>query len=64
MRHALNLVAAIAVAAVAQTALAQASAPASRAEVKAETRAAEKAGKLTPAGEAATPSAKPGQAST
>jgi hypothetical protein len=36
-------------------ALAQASAPLSRAEVKAETRAAEKSGKLTPAGEAAGP---------
>lgn len=46
----------IAFAAVAQMAFAQqASVPASRGEVKAETRAAEKAGTLTPAGEAAVP---------
>jgi hypothetical protein len=38
-----------------QAVLAQASAPLSRADVKAETKAAEKAGKLTPAGEAAAP---------
>jgi len=37
-----------------------ASAPASRGEIKAETRAAEKAGKLTPAGEAVTPAVPPG----
>jgi hypothetical protein len=38
-----------------QGVLAQASAPVSRAEVKAETKAAEKSGKLTPAGEAPAP---------
>ncbi len=40
-----------------QQALAQASAPLSRADVKAETRAAEKAGKLTPAGQGGAPAA-------
>jgi Domain of unknown function (DUF4148) len=38
-----------------QSAMAQASAPLSRADVKAETRAAEKAGKLTPAGQGGAP---------
>ena len=40
-----------------QSAMAQASAPVSRADVKAETRAAEKAGKLTPAGQGGAPAA-------
>lgn len=54
------LVAAAAVAATFcwQSALAQASAPLSRAEVKAETRAAEKAGQLTPAGQGSAPTVK------
>lgn len=53
------LVAAVAVVATFcwQSAMAQASAPLSRAEVKAETRAAEKAGKLTPAGQGGAPAA-------
>ena len=42
-----------------QSAMAQASAPLTRAEVKAETRAAEKAGKLTPAGQGGAPAAAP-----
>ncbi|MEO8525313.1 MAG: DUF4148 domain-containing protein [Caldimonas sp.] len=42
-----------------QSALAQASAPVTRADVKAETRAAEKAGKLTPAGQGGAPAAAP-----
>jgi len=50
-RNVLTVVAAAAVALFAQGVFAQASAPASRADVKAETKAAEKAGKLTPAGE-------------
>jgi len=50
MKTALTVLAAAA-AVFAQGAFAQASAPASRAEIKAETAAAEKAGKLTPAGE-------------
>ena len=49
-RNVITVVAAAAVALFAQGAFAQASAP-SRADVKAETKAAEKAGKLTPAGE-------------
>ena len=55
------LVAALAVVAIFcwQQALAQASAPLSRADVKAETRAAEKAGKLTPAGQGGAPVAAP-----
>jgi hypothetical protein len=55
------LVAAAAVAASVawQGALAQASAPVSRADVKAETRALEKAGKLTPAGEGGAPQVGP-----
>ena len=54
------LVAAAAVAATFcwQSALAQASAPLTRAEVKAETRAAEKAGQLTPAGQGSGPMVK------
>ena len=54
------LVAAAAVAASVcwQSALAQASAPLTRAQVKAETRAAEKAGQLTPAGQGSAPSVK------
>lgn len=43
---------------------AQASAPPSRADVKAETRAAEQAGKLTPAGEGAAPTERSTTAST
>jgi len=50
-RKVLTVVAAAAVALFAQGVYAQASAPASRADVKAETKAAEKSGKLTPAGE-------------
>ena len=46
----LTVVAAAALAVFAQGAFAQASSP-SRADVKAETKAAEKSGKLTPAGE-------------
>lgn len=42
-----------------QSAMAQASAPLSRAEVKAETRDAEKSGKLTPAGQGGAPAAAP-----
>ena len=55
------LVAALAVVATlwVQSAMAQASAPLSRADVKAETRAAEKAGKLTPAGQGGAPAAAP-----
>jgi len=49
-RNVLTVVAAAAVALFAQGAYAQASSP-SRADVKAETKAAEKSGKLTPAGE-------------
>jgi len=41
-----------------QSVLAQASAPLSRADVKAETRAAEKARQLTPAGQGGTPAVK------
>lgn len=50
-----------------QSAMAQASAPLSRAQVKVETRAAEKAGQLTPAGQGGAPMAKasePGPAKT
>ena len=50
--------------AIAQAAFAQASAPPSRADVKAETKAAEKAGKLTPAGEGTAPAEAPGAKST
>ena len=53
-----TIVAAVAAAMFAQASFAQASAPAARAEVKAETKAAEKAGKLTPAGEGAGPTDK------
>ena len=42
-----------------QSAMAQASAPLTRSEVKAETRAAEKTGKLTPAGQGGAPAAAP-----
>ena len=51
-KNVLTLVAAAAFAVFAQGAFAQASSP-SRADVKAETKAAEKAGKLAPTGEAA-----------
>ena len=55
MKNALTVVAAVAAAMFAQASFAQAaSAPASRADVKAETKAAAKEGKLTPAGEGAT----------
>ena len=57
MKNALTIVAAVAAAMFAQATFAQASAP-SRADVKAETKAAEKAGKLTPAGEGAAPTDK------
>ena len=63
-KNALTIVAAVAAAMFAQASFAQASAPASRAEVKAETKAAEKAGKLTPAGEGAAPVAKSDEKST
>ena len=58
MKNALTLVAAVAAAMFAQGALAQdaASSP-TRADVKAETKAAGKAGKLTPAGEGPTAAA-------
>ena len=63
------LVAAVAVVATFcwQSAVAQASAPLSRAQVKAETRAAEKSGQLTPAGQGGAPSVRteaPGPAKT
>src|SRR5689334_20691103 len=51
-KNVLTVVAAAALAVFAQGAFAQASSP-SRADVKAETKAAEKSGKLAPAGEAA-----------
>ena len=51
MKNALTIVAAVAASMFAQVSFAQASAPAARADVKAETKAAEKAGTLTPAGE-------------
>ncbi len=51
MKNVLTVVASAAFAVFAQGAFAQASAPVSRAEVKAETKAAEKAGTLTPAGQ-------------
>ena len=50
-KNVLTVVAAAALAVFAQGVFAQTTAPANRAEVKAETKAAEKAGKLTPAGE-------------
>ena len=56
------LAAAIAATMFTSLAFAQASAPVSRADVKAETRAAEKAGKLTPAGEGAGPMTKSSEA--
>jgi hypothetical protein len=52
---AMNAAVVLASATFAHVALAQASAPVSRSAVKAETKAAEKAGKLTPAGEGAAP---------
>jgi FlaG/FlaF family flagellin (archaellin) len=55
MKNVLTVVAAAAFAVFAQGAFAQASAPASRADVKSETKAAEKAGQLTPAGQGAAP---------
>lgn len=55
MNSTLSFAVAISAAMFAHAALAQASAPASRADVKAETRAAEQARKLTPAGEGAAP---------
>ena len=61
IKNALTIVAAVAASMFAQATFAQATAPASRADVKAETKAAEKAGTLTPAGEGipkATPRAK------
>ena len=51
-------VAAIAASLAAPSVFAQASAPVSRAAVKAETRAAEKAGQLTPAGQGSAPTVK------
>ena len=54
MKNALTVVAAVAAAMFAQASFAQASAPAARADVKADTKAAAKDGKLTPAGEGAT----------
>lgn len=56
----LTIVAAVAAAMFTQASFAQASAPPSRAAVKAETRAAEKAGELVPAGQAVSmPSTEP-----
>lgn len=56
----LTIVAAVAACLFAQASFAQASAPPSRAEVKAQTRAAEKAGELVPAGQAVSmPSTEP-----
>ena len=57
IKNALTLAAAVA-ALFAQASFAQTTAPAARADVKAETKAAEKAGKLTPAGEASVPTEK------
>jgi Domain of unknown function (DUF4148) len=57
MKNALTVVAAVAAAMFAQASFAQASSP-SRADVKAETKAAEKSGQLTPAGEGSAPVAK------
>ena len=56
-RNVLVLAIAAAASLCAQSAFAQASAPLSRAQVKAETRAAEKAGQLTPAGQGGAPAA-------
>lgn len=64
MKNTLTVVAAVAAAMFTQASFAQASAPASRAEVKSETRAAEKAGKLTPAGEGSAPVEKSNAKST
>jgi hypothetical protein len=64
MKNALTVVAAVAAAMFAQATFAQASAPLSRADVKAETKAAAKAGQLTPAGEGSTPMDKPTTKST
>ena len=64
MKNALTIVAAVAAAMFTQASFAQASAPASRAEVKSETMAAEKAGKLTPAGEGSAPVEKSNAKST
>ncbi|MES2099069.1 MAG: hypothetical protein V4569_04560 [Pseudomonadota bacterium] len=55
MKNTLTIVAAVAAAMFAQASFAQASAPAARADVKAETKAAAKEHKLTPAGEGAAP---------
>ena len=52
IKNALSIVAAVAASMFAQASFAQAaSAPVARADVKAETKALEKSGKLTPAGE-------------
>ncbi len=64
MKNALTIVAAVGAAMFAQGSFAQASAPASRADVKAETMAAAKEKKLTPAGEGATPTDKAATKST
>jgi hypothetical protein len=64
MKFAMNATIAVAASVFAQFALAQASAPVSRADVKAETRAAEKAGKLAPAGEGSAPMEKSTEKST
>lgn len=55
MKNALTIVAAVAAAMFAQASFAQDAAPTSRAAVKAETKAANKAGQLTPAGEGSAP---------
>lgn len=55
--HALAAVAVAVAGAISQLALAQSDAPPTRAEIKSETRAAEKAGALTPAGEGLRPTA-------
>jgi hypothetical protein len=58
------LAAALAATVIPSLALAQASAPLTREQVKAETRAAQKAGQLTPAGQGGARSAAPSQPST